>query len=184
MNAAPLALYVSIGGEPWLTLDPPEGFQGRDWILGVVAVQAFYAPGQGLTARVRAHRTGMPEARERPLSFGEPVDVEIREGGAAVAARRSRSRAVAHGGPACLAAYLGPSLFARSELPDAAGTALRAFGHVFVRWRRDAPPETGVDLTAFAPPGSGEMFGRLRSETLASGAPVTYQVDAGLQGWE
>lgn len=170
------SIHVTVGGDPWTVIAPPAAFGAREWMLGVVAIQVFWSPGEGLSARVRAHRTGDAQALERPLGPGEAVVVRIAAAGAPSPGATEVTAAL---GPPSVSAFQGGQLRARADLPDAAGTPLRAFGHVFVRWRRDDPPEMGFDLTGFSPPGSAEMYGRLRSEPVTAGVTITYVVDWG-----
>ena len=160
-------LFWWIDGGPVRSIAPPVDFGSRDWILGVVAVQASIEDGR-VVARARANVTGRREPEIEPLASGSVVHLFLGERPSVVPLTSAIEVPRLDGAAARIGLFVDGELIAQaalSRLPEAAEPVPRAFGHVFCRWRRDGGREAGYDLTDFL-----SLPGGVKYERIATGA--------------
>ena len=164
-------LHLFLDGEHLHTLAPPSVIAPRDWLLGVIAIQATVEDTR-IVARLRAHLTGGGAARQWQLPERATLQILL---GDSARAPPCEAFAEEDTGARLSLRHRGRTTTARlphdhlHEQP-----APRAFGHVYCRWLRDGRDEPCCDLTAFLRRQPGEKFERLVAAPVAPGEFITY----------
>ncbi len=192
MAGAPRITLALGGGRRW-TLAAPAELGGRDWLLGVAAVQAFVdqgdyvpssgrarraSPGARVTARLRIHQTGAGEATIVELADGDVLAFALHAPDEDPGSALETARATAAARPARpgLALSIADAPAGLVEVADDTPDGARAFGHVFCRWTRAGDHEAGVDLTPFVAPELGVKHLRVCSRDLVAPARGSYAI--------